>query len=102
MKVRQFVSMAAWGALVVFMLPMAASKASAHEARVIAPVVAQETEPTPLEGSQCWARCSTCTTRCAAVHGEERVRCDRICQAGNDHCCEATGRNGSSHACGCY
>ncbi|MDB5212459.1 MAG: hypothetical protein JWO86_386 [Myxococcaceae bacterium] len=93
MKVKQLVSMAAWGALVVFMLPLAASTASAHE---------QEPEATPLEGSQCWGRCSACTTRCAAVHGSDRERCERICQAGNDRCCEASGRNGSSRACGCY
>jgi hypothetical protein len=93
MKVKQLVSMAAWGALVVFMLPLAASTASAQE---------QEPEATPLEGNQCWGRCSACTTRCAAVHGSDRERCERICQAGNDRCCEGSGRNGSSRACGCY
>ena len=101
MKIRQLISMAAWGALVVFMLPMAAAKASAQGASATAPSV-QEPEATPLEGNQCWGRCSVCTTRCAAVHGSDRERCERICQAGNDHCCEASGRNGASHACGCY
>jgi hypothetical protein len=96
MKIRQLVSMAAWAALVLFMLPMTASKASAQEPS------AQEPETTPLEGNQCWGRCSACTTRCAAVHGTDRGRCERICQAGNDRCCEASGRNGSSRACGCY
>jgi hypothetical protein len=101
MKIRQLVSMAAWGTLVVFMLPMAASNASAQETADPVPSP-REPEPTPLEGSQCWARCSVCATRCAAVHGSERERCDRICQAGNDRCCEANGRNGASRACGCY
>jgi hypothetical protein len=102
MKLRQLVSMVAWGALVVFMLPMAAAKASALEASVPGAVIAQEPEPTPLEGSQCWARCSACATRCAAVRGSEREGCARTCQAGNDRCCEANGRNGTSRACGCY
>lgn len=91
MKIRQLVSMTAWSALVLFMLPVAASTASA-----------QEPEGTALEANQCWGRCSACTTRCAAVHGADRERCERTCQAGNDSCCEANGRHGSSRVCGCY
>src|SRR5512141_930707 len=100
MKIRQLVSMAAWGALVVFMLPLAASKASAEEA--VAPAYAHVPAATPLEANQCWAGCSVCTTRCAAaVHGSDREACERTCQAGNDRCCEANGRNGASRSCGC-
>lgn len=103
MKIRQLVSLAAWGALVVFLLPMASSKASAQEAALTQVPSAQDPEATPLEANQCWGRCSVCTTRCAAaVHGSDREYCKRTCQAGNDRCCEANGRNGSSSACGCY
>ena len=96
MKVRKLISFVAWGALVVFMLPAAASKASAHEG------FAQDQEAVPLEGNQCWARCSTCAARCGSVYGPDHDRCERICQAGNDRCCESSGRHGSSRSCGCY
>jgi len=95
MKVRQLISMAAWGALVIFMLPMAASNASAEEAP-------PDPAATPLEGNQCWGRCSACATRCGSVYGTDHERCERICQALNDRCCESSGRHGSSRTCGCY
>jgi hypothetical protein len=91
MNLKQLVSVGIWGVVALFMLPALASTASAGEPEAI-----------PLEGSQCWARCSTCTTRCASVHGADRAQCERTCQAGNDQCCEGNGRHGTSRACGCY
>ncbi|MDB4936959.1 MAG: hypothetical protein JWP87_3931 [Labilithrix sp.] len=98
MKIRQLISFAAWGALVLFMLPAMASTQSTEATDN----AATADQATPLDGNHCWARCSTCTTRCAAVHGSDRERCERLCQAGNDNCCEATGRHGSPRTCGCY
>jgi hypothetical protein len=75
------------------MVPALSSKASAQ---------VSADESIPLEGSQCWARCSVCTNRCANVFGADRDRCERVCQAGNENCCEGSGRHGASRACGCY
>jgi hypothetical protein len=93
MKVQQLVSLSAWGALVLFMVPALSSKASAHTS---------PDEAIPLESSVCWARCSICTRRCASMPGADRIHCERACQAGNDQCCEGSGRHGASRTCGCY
>lgn len=93
MKLQQIVSMSAWGALALFLVPALSSNASAQ---------VSADESIPLEGSQCWARCSACTNRCAGIFGPQRADCERVCQAGNDSCCESAGRHGTPHACGCY
>jgi hypothetical protein len=90
MKVQQVVSMAVWAVLV----PTFAATATARQAN---------TEDTSaLEASQCWGRCSACTTRCTSMYGADRERCERSCQAGNESCCENSGRHAAVRACGCY
>jgi hypothetical protein len=94
MKTQRVVSVMAWGLGALMMVPMLTSKASAHEPTA--------DDATALEGSQCWGRCSACTTRCASISGTERAECERSCQAHNDRCCEGAGRHGAPKACGCY
>lgn len=95
MKVQQVVSMAVWAVLV----PTFAATATARQ--LPQPPHSSE-DASALEASQCWGRCSACTTRCTSVYGTERERCERTCLAGNESCCESSGRHGAARACGCY
>jgi hypothetical protein len=94
MKTQRVVSVVAWGLGAILLVPASASTASA-----LGPTA---DDATALEGSQCWGRCSACTTRCASIPGTDRAACERTCQAGNDACCEGSGRHGAPRACGCY
>lgn len=94
MKAQRVVSVVAWGLGALLMVPAFASTASAHQPAA--------DDAQALEGSQCWGRCSACTTRCASISGTERGACERACQAINDRCCEGSGRHGAPRACGCY
>ena len=94
MNIKKYVSVAIWTLGAIAMVPALASSAAADETKSDAPI--------PLEGSQCWGRCSACAARCASAVGAERGRCERTCQGINDNCCEASGRHGSARTCGCY